>query len=285
MTEINTESKKNISDLSTNTELEWHLDGFRLCHFTLRILAINVCNVQIFNTSKYHAMLYNAIEDIDPKFAKMLHTQHRPSLWNFSTFICDKFTRPESGLKGDYTIPEKSELEWHITTIYPDIAERIYKLKELHLGQLNLAVFDCKAIDETCKLPPDHFSAITIQIHTPLVLFDSLTKKYLPFTEENLIKWQFAKLRKIGLITNGKFEDFMDYIRFLQSPRVKKGQTVTIDSKPCRIEGLTGYLTIKIMGDELMREHLYNLFQISQFAGLGSNCNLGFGQNNIINIR
>lgn len=266
--------------------VHWHTDHITPTHFTFHLMAVNTASVQMFNTAKYRGMLYDAIENVDPKFAKKLHADPNPSLWNFGTLIAEKFDRcTASSLKGDYTIPQYSHLKWHVSTLYPDIADRIAKIKEMHLGEVGLYVEKCDRYVNAQPIYTEKINAITIQINTPLILFDAETKTYLPITEENVINYQLAKLKKAGIVTTN-MTDLHEYIRFLQIPERQKAMTVVLDNgQTRRFEGKMGFLTIKVMGDDLIKAHLYKLFQISQIVGIGSNCNSGFGQNCIKAIR
>lgn len=265
----------------SNESIIWNWEPFNLSSITFHLTAINTTDAQLFDMRKYHGMLYNAIENIDPIFAKHLHLDHRPSLWNFGSFIIDKFDRADDAkIKGSYIIQQNASITWHVSTIYPDIARLLIKINEMNFGRLHIAVHDCK-LNDLSSITPTNISAITIKINTPLAMFDSIQKKYLPLTEENLLGWQIAKLKKIGIIKEGDTDILKNYIRFLQIPDRKKGQNFDTDEKKIRIEGYVGYLTIKIMGNTIIREHIYNIFRVSQITGLGSNCNIGFGQNTI----
>ena len=80
--------------------------------------------------------------------------------------------------------------------------------------------------------------------------------------------------------------DFLPYIRFLQIPQHTKGTGALLQNgNPKHFYGPIGYLTVKVMGDDLIREHIYNMIWISQYTGSGSNCNLGFGRNSVIKIQ
>jgi CRISPR-associated endoribonuclease Cas6 len=240
--------------------------------------------VPLYNFDKYRGLLYNLIENTNPKLAFVLHDQKTPTQWSFSMFHMERFSKSDN--PGYYHIKKGTKGRWFIATTVPGIARALGKNTSLQFGKMHASITRVTTRDETYTLPPDDFRTITLRLHTPAVFYRASAGTYHPLSEESILEWQLSKLEMLGIIKPCNPDDLRPYIRILRDDTEPRGASIKLpgNGRRIRIEGRIGYMTIKIAGGETIREHLWNLFHIGQFIGMGSNTNVGFGHYSIVKL-
>jgi CRISPR-associated endoribonuclease Cas6 len=181
--------------------------------------------------------------------------------------------------KGFYRIPKETSGLWFLNTIQKNIAEAVAKNKIFHFGRMVGNIETVEVEDKSYFIPPENLNTITIKFHTPVVFYRNSEKKYYPLSEKSILDWQLHKMKQLGIVDNFDVNELRPYIRIIRNDTKKRGMHIRLPNNDqlIRIEGSVGYLTIKLNGDNLIKEHMWNIFYIGKFIGMGSNSNLGFG--------
>jgi len=230
-------------------------ENISLIKLVINFTTTNTADIPIFNGYVYHAMIYNMIENIDPKLAYKLHKSKQIKPWSFSFFNLESFHKSKKR-KGYFTIPSNTKGKWILCTTSKELANVLKKSTSMNLKKLNMKIF-IKEYDYTYNLPPSFFEYITIKLHTPTVFYRHSEKKYLKLNEQNILEWTLYKMKHLGFIDEFDINKLLPYFRILRNDTRKHGSHIKLgNNKEIRIDGDIGFITFKINGNDEIKEQI-----------------------------
>lgn len=260
------------------------IEDFDFIVMTIEMVTENSVCVPLFNVSMMHGMFYSAIENVDPVFTRSLHNDKGVKQWSFSTLHVQKYFKTEK--KGFYDVPKGMHVSWTFKTTDMDLARKLSRAVDYNFGELKLHTMRVIVENGRCDYPMG-IQSITIRLHTPTVFYRHSEKKYYPLSEKNILEWMLFKCKELGFVENYNVEDLLSYIRIIRNDTKNQAMHIRLpdNEQLIRIEGIKGYVTLKINGDDVIKEQIWRLFHIGQFLGMGSNTNMGFGHYSISKVR
>lgn len=252
------------------------LDHIKPSIFRLKLEAMNDAVVPLHNAEMIQGMIYDAICDIDPKIAYAIHSNKTEKPWSFGDIFWKKYVTKEKGI---YEIKKGSIGQWTFNTIDPIFSDIFKKIngKSLHYGSLIILVKSIKFEDHTYYKMPEEWSNITLHFCTPFF------QRNLPneFKLEKFMEMQIHKFLHFGIIDKAEYSGLLQYIRLLRDDTKAGIRNLNKDNF---ISGRIGYVTLKVSGDDDIKEFIFTILYLSQFIGCGSRTSLGYGHMEISKI-
>jgi len=267
--------------IDTITLPQWNDDGVHFISCKIILEAMNDATITLYNASVYQGMVYNMIENVNPKLAYVLHENGTVKPWTFSVL---QFPFNKTNEKGNYTIQKGLRGSWVIATTRKAIMDAIMQSstqgKVLNFGILALRIVTIEMHDGSRVGCPDGITSIIIHLDTPTLLRDLKTGKDRPMTAETLLVAVKRKIKQLGVITDMDVNALLPFVRVLRDDTRNSAMFVTKIVKRDGVvtqRGRIGYVTLKLVGSDDVKMTVWELLNAMQYTGIGSQTSLGFG--------
>jgi CRISPR-associated endoribonuclease Cas6 len=271
--------------------IEWSEKPYKCIRCIFELEAQNDANIQLYNLSIPHGMLYYIIEEVDYKLAYTLHQDNNVKPWSFSRLLPQEEYKKVSN-DGRYFISKGTSCLWFLNTMSPKVANAFISAQKrslpLQFGDLRTEIKQLELEDHTYEAPPEEepFKFIDVKLHTPTYFYSAEENKILDFSIDKLMSFQLNKLKRLGIVSDFNENELKPMVRMYRDYTDTKSCVITSfgkeDNKSKDMFGRYGKFTVKVNGPDDKRRDIWEVFHLSQFLGIGSRGSMGFGHNTLL---
>ncbi|MFW6130325.1 MAG: CRISPR system precrRNA processing endoribonuclease RAMP protein Cas6 [Atribacterota bacterium] len=276
--------------INSNEVISWTDKNYNLYRIKIEFETLNTGKIPLFNLSMIQGMFLSLIEDVNYKISRIVHDNHKMKPWSFSLLYPDKYEK--SSKKGFYKIKKGTRCKWFFHTIskgFKDIIISAFKEGlTVNFKHIKGKIKKLKVEDHTYQTPPEEgFKFIKIKLHSPTFFYLQEKNKLLEFSIESLFIAQLKKLKKLGFIKEYNKEKLLLLVRIYESYLQERSCVIKkygYRSENKDLFGKYGNFVIKVNGSFKNKTSIWELFNLSQFLGIGSKSSMGFGHNSLMKV-